>query len=274
MSDSQQQQQQPVIDPIAALAAVTAAEQSTDATPATALEEPEPEGYNGDLPEFSDSEDTPPPATSSKVPVARPKSGPPGKGKKVPLAALKKKLAGGAAAVSASVASSSSSSSSKDKQKAKAVEDDNGAVAATEQKLKGMKLSDSQLDAVIAQLVKNQPHLEGKVSRADAQAFINSTGMNKKVLEGKEGLFGKTVSDMGCVLVAQRKGCVLDASSDMSEDRQIPQVLVNSTGHQVWYSCALLLTLLASLSSLTSRFLSGSPRGAPGRSSRAQQARV
>lgn len=141
--------------------------------------------YDGNLPDFSDSEEaTPPaatpttPAVTARPPATKPK-GPPGR-KKAPSAgsSLKKKL--------------TSAIPGKDKKKATTKE--NGQVVPTAPG--GVKLTNEQLDAVMAQLVSQQPELEGKLTRQDVQEFIHTTGINKKVLQGKQGLMGKNEKDM------------------------------------------------------------------------------
>ncbi|ORY78456.1 Myristoyl-CoA:protein N-myristoyltransferase, N-terminal domain-domain-containing protein [Leucosporidium creatinivorum] len=144
--------------------------------------------YDGNLPDFSDSEEaTPPaatpttPASTSRPPSTKPK-GPPGR-KKAPGAgsSLKKKL--------------TSAIPGKDKKKAAASEDGQ-VVPANPAAPGGVKLTNEQLDAVMAQLVSQQPELEGKLTRQDVQEFIHTTGINKKVLQGKQGLMGKNEKDM------------------------------------------------------------------------------
>lgn len=140
--------------------------------------------YDGNLPDFSDSEEATPtdtpttPAATARPPSTKPK-GPPGR-KKAPSAgsSLKKKL--------------TSAIPGKDKKKKAASEDGQVVPAAPG----GVKLTNEQLDAVMAQLVSQQPELEGKLTRQDVQEFIHTTGINKKVLQGKQGLMGKNEKDM------------------------------------------------------------------------------
>lgn len=144
-------------------------------------DEPVGKEYDGDLPDFSDNEEpaTPVPSTSTRLPPPKPK-GPLGRKKAPAASSLKKKLA-------------SSVPGTKENKAKKAVAAEEQQVAAVPG---GVKLTDEQLDAVMAQLEETQPELKGKLTREDVQQFIHTTGINKKVLQGKQGLMGKNAKDM------------------------------------------------------------------------------
>lgn len=138
---------------------------------------------DGDLPDFSDDESRSTPASSSstaRLPPPRPK-GPPGR-KKVP----------GAAAIKKKIQSVVPQKDAKDKQKAQAAPSDVPAPG-------GIKLSDSQIDALMQHLVSESPEMRGKLTREDVQNFVNVAGINKAFLQGKQGLMGKGAKDMGQV---------------------------------------------------------------------------
>lgn len=144
-------------------------------------EEEQPAYDDGDLPEFSDTEPAPsstPLASSSRVPVKLVnRNGP--KGKKVPLAKLKKKLG--------SLVPNGGK---------KEVEDDTDQMATTGGG--GIKLTDEMLDKVMAQLLVEQgPEVAGNIKRDDVQRMVDQVGLNKKVLTGKQGLMGRGTKDAG-----------------------------------------------------------------------------
>ncbi|KAK4048716.1 glycylpeptide N-tetradecanoyltransferase [Microbotryomycetes sp. JL221] len=145
--------------------------------------------YSGDLPQFSDDEAE---ASSSTVKRLPPKpKGPPGR-KKVPggaaAASIKRKLGN---VVTPSSASSSSSSKDKPSTEQEPLASTSAAPGG------GMKLSDQQLETLIQQLVKESPELDGKITKLDAQKFVDAVGINKSFLQGKSGLMGKGAKDMG-----------------------------------------------------------------------------
>ncbi|KAK4053683.1 glycylpeptide N-tetradecanoyltransferase [Microbotryomycetes sp. JL201] len=150
-------------------------------------------GYDGNLPEFSDDEggqqDNHNLVSTSRLPPPRPK-GPAGR----------KKVPGGAAAASLKRKMASVVPSNKDKTKQKSAAEEEGnaeASASTSTATQGLKLSDAQLEALVQQLVKESPELEGKVTKQDAQNFVNAVGINKDFLQGRGGLNGKGAKDMG-----------------------------------------------------------------------------
>ncbi|KAM0792167.1 hypothetical protein ACM66B_004864 [Microbotryomycetes sp. NB124-2] len=150
-------------------------------------------GYDGDLPEFSDDEEqldaSNKQASTSRLPPARPKG-----------LAGRKKVPGGAAAASLKRKVQSVVPAHKDKNKQKiAVEEDGSGSSApsTSTATKGIKLTDGQLEALVQQLVKENPELEGKITKQDAQNFVDAVGINKDFLQGRGGLNGKGAKDMG-----------------------------------------------------------------------------
>lgn len=145
-------------------------------------EEEQPAYDDGDLPEFSDTEPAPPAtplASSSRVPVKLVnRNGP--KGKKVPLAKLKKKLG-----------SLVPNGGKKQEEEEDQVTTSGGG---------GIKLTDEMLDKVMAQLLVEQgPEVAGNIKRDDVQRMVDQVGLNKKVLTGKQGLMGRGTKDAGYV---------------------------------------------------------------------------
>lgn len=132
------------------------------------------DAYNGDLPDFSDDEQKAAPSTSIATRAPKPK-GPPGR-KKIPVS-LKKKVA---SAVKPTAKPTPKDANVQEVQTAPG----------------GVKLSDTQLDAAIAQLVEANPDVAGKWTREQLQSMIHEAGISKKFLQGKEGLGGKNQKDM------------------------------------------------------------------------------
>lgn len=144
--------------------------------------------HDGDLPEFSDSEEPAvgPSATPRLVPSKSAK-GPAGR-KKVPLSALKNRIQVGssskksaAASTSASAATSQAPPPSQDKGKGKA-----------------FKLSDKQLDVVAERIAHDHPELP-KMSPDQVQELLAMMQIDKDVIMGKKGFMGKGAKDMACV---------------------------------------------------------------------------
>lgn len=136
--------------------------------------------YDGDLPDFSDEETASNTVSVSAVPNRLPPKpkGPPGR-KRAPLSSLKKKM------TPSGPSTATATSSSKDKR----VQQVSAAPG-------GVKLTDSQLDAAIAQLVDEHPDMAGQFTRDQVQAMIHQAGISKRFLQGKEGLGGKNQKDM------------------------------------------------------------------------------
>ncbi|POY74347.1 GNAT family acetyltransferase [Rhodotorula taiwanensis] len=158
----------------------------------------EPTYQDGDLPDFSDSEETATTTSDSKsTPFTRASSagggGQAGKGprRKIPLAAIKARMSGAgpagkkaappaAAAAAAAAAPVASTSQPDNKGKGKSKE---------------LKLSDSQLDAVAKKLAAEHPELP-KLSPEQVQELVATMQIDKDVLSGKKGLMGKGTKDM------------------------------------------------------------------------------
>lgn len=179
-----------------------------DDTPPTAgpVEDADDEPVFSSLPEFSDDEAPVVP----KAPVASssraPSKGVPGR-KKMPLAQLKKKLGGGGDAV----------------KKVKA-----------DEPLKGIKLSDAQMDEVMRQLVLEEGPDAAKLDRKDVQNLIDQVGLNKDVLQGKQGLMGKGTKEAGSVVCSGQEH---QQAANFESSTQLAQVLVNSAGAKARHAC-------------------------------------
>ncbi|GAA6024956.1 hypothetical protein JCM11491_001316 [Sporobolomyces phaffii] len=154
------------------------------------------DGYkDGDLPDFSDHEQEQEEAATR----AKESQGPkliPGKGmkgpagrKKMPLSALKQRIAGASgtkkpepAPVSAPTPSSSSAPA---------------ATKPTKGKGKALKMTDEQLDMVISRFTSEKPELQGKVGREEMLQMIELLQIDEDTLKGKKGLMGKGTKDTG-----------------------------------------------------------------------------
>lgn len=132
---------------------------------------------DGDLPDFSaDEAEVIPTASSSRgIPTFKK---PPMKGKKAPLSKLKKKL----------TALVPNGNNAKKSQDVEVVEDTKG---------KGVKLSEAMLDKLMEQLIiEKGAEVASTVKREDLQRMVDVIGLNKRVLQGKEGLMGKGTKDV------------------------------------------------------------------------------
>ncbi|KDE04788.1 hypothetical protein MVLG_04752 [Microbotryum lychnidis-dioicae p1A1 Lamole] len=140
------------------------------------------DGYDGQLPDFSGDEAASAPTTNAPKLLPPKPRGPPGARNKKSgslassAAALKKKLSPGNKATKTTASSGQASSSTSNTE--------------------GIKMTDNQLDAVMAKLALDQPELAGKLQRLDVQELINQAGINEKFLKGESGLMGKAVKDM------------------------------------------------------------------------------
>lgn len=213
--------------------ATTTDDSASTLNDATAQAEPEddatePTYQDGDLPDFSDSEEAPTGSDSKLSPFAKASAaaaggggggGPAGKGprRKIPLAAIKARMSGAtpstakkaaptaAAAAAAPVASTSSQGDTKGKGKSKE-----------------LKLSDSQLDAVAKKLAAEHPELP-KLSPEQVQELVATMQIDKDVLSGKKGLMGKGTKDMACVTLSPSK------SPGICSDRETPPRIADRT---------------------------------------------
>jgi hypothetical protein len=177
-------------------------------------DEPQQE-YNGELPDFSDNEQeddrlSSPAIGSTRLPM-KPK-GPPGR-KRAPLSLLKKKKP--VTPASPATLSTKSAFTSTDKR-----------VQQVSSAPGGVKLTDTQLDAAIAQLVDEHPDMAGKFTRQQVQEMIHQAGISKKFLQGKEGLGGKNQKDMASVTSWILGGVRIRSCTDWLST-QIPQILVD-----------------------------------------------
>ncbi|BGO97503.1 Glycylpeptide N-tetradecanoyltransferase [Rhodotorula toruloides] len=143
--------------------------------------------HDGDLPEFSDSEEPAagPSATATpRLVPSKSAKGPAGR-KKLPLSALKNRIQVGssskknaAASVPAAGTSSPAPPPAQDKGKGKA-----------------FKLSDKQLDAVAERIAHDHPELP-KMSPDQVQELLAMMQIDKDVIMGKKGFMGKGAKDM------------------------------------------------------------------------------
>ncbi|GAA5933143.1 glycylpeptide N-tetradecanoyltransferase NMT1 [Sporobolomyces koalae] len=148
---------------------------------------------DGDLPEFSDPEpehDEPSTAASSSGPIpklvpGRAMKGPAGR-KKLPLSALKQRIAGVA-----------SSGAAKKSEPSSVTAPAPTAAKPTKGKGKALKMTDEQLDMVITRFTADKPELEGKVSREDMLHMIELLQIDEDTLKGNKGLMGKGTKDTG-----------------------------------------------------------------------------
>ncbi|GAA6063044.1 hypothetical protein JCM10212_001107 [Sporobolomyces blumeae] len=162
---------------------------------------------DGDLPEFSDPEpdlDDDEPKTASaaagagasagglpKLVPGKAMKGPAGR-KKIPLSALKQRMAGSSSSGKKNDATPRASTSN-------TVTTETTPTTAKPAKGKGkaLKMTNEQLDMVISRFTAEKPELEGQITRERMLQMIELLQIDEDTIKGKKGLMGKGTKDTG-----------------------------------------------------------------------------